>query len=68
MCPRRRSSVAMLVVITLLAGLAVAGRSRLSGPVLFDVVGSHGLHRDDLIVVALWVVGLAICVAAWRRQ
>ena len=56
----------MLVVITLLAGFAVAGHSRLSGPIVLYLTKAHGVHRDDLIVVALWVVGVVACIRAWR--
>ncbi len=57
----------MLVVLTLLALGALAGSSKLSGPVVLRLSGNHGVHRDDLAVVALWLVGVAACVGNWRR-
>ncbi|WP_370289468.1 hypothetical protein [Nocardioides sp.] len=53
-------------VITALALVAVAGSSRLSGPVIFTFSASHGVHRDDLFVVALWAVSIAWCW--WHRH
>lgn len=48
-------------VITGLAVIAVAGSSRLSGPVILTFSATHGLHRDDLVVVVLWAISIAWC-------
>jgi hypothetical protein len=56
------------LVITMLSVFAVAGHSRLSGPILFALPGSktHGVHRDDLVVAAIWLVGMLLCLRLWR--
>lgn len=42
----------------LLAVLALAGSSRIDGPVLLDLGGSHGVHLSDPVVLAAAVVAL----------
>jgi len=44
--------------VTLLWFFAIAGSSRFSGPVLFDLGGSHGVHRDDLLLTVVWLACL----------
>ena len=46
-----------------MAVFGVAGHSRISGPVILSLTGTHGVHLDDLIVVACWV---AIVGFVWR--
>ena len=53
--------VAIPALVLLVFG--VAGHSALSGPELFGLSRTHGVHRDDLIVVAAWALGLW---CAWR--
>ena len=62
-----RAHFALLAVIasTVMAVFGVAGHSRLSGPVLLTLTGSHGVHLDDLVVAACW---LAIVGLAWRSS
>lgn len=48
-----------------MAVFGVAGHSSISGPVILKLTGTHGVHLDDLIVVACWVVILAF---AWRSR
>jgi hypothetical protein len=42
----------------------VAGHSRISGPVILRITTHHGVHLDDLVVIACW----AIVIAAWGRR
>ena len=63
-----RRAVALLLagVLTILLVFGVAGHSVLSGPVLFGVTSTHGVHRDDLIVVVAWLVGMWCAWRLWR--
>ncbi|WP_157537774.1 hypothetical protein [Nocardioides sp. Root190] len=47
--------------------MAVAGSSRISGPVIWVVTETHGLHLDDLVVLAAWAICMAWCWQLWRR-
>jgi hypothetical protein len=59
----RRRAVLLAVAASVMAAFGVAGHSRLSGPVLWRFGHTtHGVHLDDLVVVACWVVSL---VEAW---
>lgn len=51
-----------------MAAFGLAGHSRISGPLLFIVSYGHGLHLDDLFVIAGWVVALLVSRALWRRS
>jgi len=65
---RRLQAAALAVVITALTVFALAGHSRLSGPVLWGFGDTtHGIHRDDLVVAAIWLVGMVICALVARR-
>lgn len=49
----------LFLVLTALLVLAVAGQSRISGPVVFEIVrDQHGVHLSDLVAFGLWLVGL----------
>lgn len=49
----------LLLVLTALLVLAVAGQSRISGPVVFEIVEyQHGVHLSDLVALGLWVLGV----------
>lgn len=61
MTSRRLLSACLAVVISVLAVFGVAGHSRLSGPTLWAINDSNGVHRDDLVVAACWLVGMVIC-------
>ncbi|MEH3034061.1 MAG: hypothetical protein PGN07_08460 [Aeromicrobium erythreum] len=61
MTGRRLPAVALAAVLTLLTLGALAGHSRLSGPVLLDLGDDHGVHLGDLGVLALYVAGLVLC-------
>lgn len=50
------------VAIGVLVVMAVAGRSRLSGPVLLSLSGTHGVHAGDLAAV---VLGAMAVIAVW---
>lgn len=60
-----------MVVTALLAAVmaryGLAGRSRLSGPILFDITPTHGVHREDLVVMGCWAVLIGFCVWDWVR-
>jgi hypothetical protein len=45
----------------------VAGHSRISGPVIVRFSTNHGVHLDDLIVVACWAWVIAWCLRRWGR-
>lgn len=49
----------LFVVLTALLVLAVVGQSRISGPVVFELVEyQHGVHLSDLVALGLWVLGV----------
>lgn len=53
---------ALALILTVLTVAGVAGSSRFSGPVLFAFGEStHGVHRDDLLVLAIYLSGLSLC-------
>ena len=54
-------------MLTVLAVLAVAGENRLSGEVVLSLTPTHGLHRSDLVVAALWLVGVVLSLP-WRTR
>ena len=60
---RRAAAALLAAALCVLLVFGVAGHSALSGPELFGLSRTHGVHRDDLIVVAAWVLGLW---CAWR--
>ncbi|MFT4264612.1 MAG: hypothetical protein QM572_14595 [Nocardioides sp.] len=62
MLGRVLAATALALSATVMAVYGVAGTSRLSGPILFSVSSTHGVHRDDLLIVACWVVCVAIAV------
>ena len=64
----RRLAIRLVVVLVGLGLFAIAGHSRISGPGLFGIYGTHGVHLDDLIVLALWIVGVLGCVRLWQRD
>lgn len=66
MAPRTQYA-ALAAAVTLLALVGLAGSSRLSGPVIWRLNESHGLHLDDLGVLALWAGCLVWCWRQWRR-
>ncbi len=62
----RPARFAVIVSVSALLVLGLAGSSRLSGPVLWTIGDtSHGVHATDLVAVALW--GMAV-VAVWRAR
>lgn len=49
----------LFLVLTALLLLAVAGQSRISGPIVFTLVeDQHGVHLSDLVALGLWLVGV----------
>ncbi|GAB4012701.1 hypothetical protein [Nocardioides ultimimeridianus] len=60
---RRLSALALAALLSILMLFAVAGHSRLSGPVLLTISRTHGVHRDDLVALVAWLAGLW---CAWR--
>ncbi len=68
MLERRLTALVLAGVLTALAVAGVAGHSRFSGPVLFGIgQTTHGVHRDDLAVLALYLLGLLLCWRLARR-
>ncbi|WP_300681272.1 hypothetical protein [Nocardioides sp.] len=69
MRPRWVSSAVLALAVTLLWFFAIAGSSRFSGPVLWEFgSSSHGVHRDDLLVTAVWLGCLWYCLSTARRR
>ena len=60
---RRTNAIILAGTISVLALFGVAGHSRLSGPVILRLSHTHGVHRDDLIVLACWLLATWAC---WR--
>ncbi|TQK71234.1 MULTISPECIES: hypothetical protein [unclassified Nocardioides] len=63
--------IQLAVLALLISGISVqalAGSSRLSGPIIVTLTASHGVHLDDLLVVAAWALCMAWCVRQWRRN
>ncbi len=54
-----------LSAATVLAVFGVAGSSQYSGPVLITFSNSHGIHRDDLVIVVCWLAILGACIWEW---
>ena len=64
----RGRAVLLAAAASVMAVFGVAGHSRLSGPVLWRFGHTtHGVHRDDLIVVVCWAVSLVEAWWLWRR-
>jgi hypothetical protein len=59
----RPEAVVVMVVVTALSVLLVAGHTRWSGDELLRLTATHGINRGDLAVAALWAAGVA---SAWR--
>lgn len=55
---RHLLAAVVALVIGALTALAVAGSSRLDGPVLWVLSDRHGLHEGDLVVLGVAAVGL----------
>jgi len=64
---RQANAILLAIALTVLMVFAVAGQSRLSGPVIFTFSRSHGVHRDDLIALAAWIAGMW-CVSRIPRR
>lgn len=57
----RTRGALLIVVLTALLVLAVAGSSRLSGPTVLELVEDrHGVHLGDLVALALWTMGVTL--------
>ncbi|UDY23103.1 hypothetical protein [Nocardioides sp. Kera G14] len=54
------AAATLMVCATVMAVYGVAGTSRLSGPVLFGLSATHGVHVDDLLIAGCWSVTLFI--------
>lgn len=65
--PARVEITLMAVLISAMALLAIAGSSRISGPVVQVITTGHGVHVSDLFVCAAWSVCMAWCWRLWRR-
>lgn len=67
MTARRLQAVCLALVISVLTVFAIAGQSRLSGPVLWGSKDwGHGVHRDDLLVAGCWLIGMVLCALMAR--
>ncbi|WP_129338052.1 hypothetical protein [Cellulomonas endophytica] len=54
-------------VLTALAGLLVLGHGPYAGRHVLAVTVSHGVNSGDLVVLALWAVGV-LALLPWRRR
>lgn len=63
----RMQLLAVVAVVNWLTVQALAGSSRLSGPVIVTLSRRHGVHLDDLLTVVAWLIAMAWCARAWRR-
>lgn len=50
-----------------LAALAIEGRHSWSGPELFGLTASHGVHVGDLLIVVLAIVAIFLSWRSVRR-
>lgn len=57
----------LAALITWITVQALAGSSALSGPVIMRLTIDHGVHLDDVAVLAAWLVCMAWCWRRWRR-
>jgi hypothetical protein len=63
--------IQLALLAFLISGISVqalAGSSRLSGPVILTLSQTHGVHLDDLLVVVAWLLCMVWCVRQWRRS
>lgn len=56
----------VVLACTVMAVFGVAGHSRISGPVILSLTGSHGVHLDDLLVIACWAVVVVLALRSRR--
>lgn len=56
------------VLITGITVQALAGSSRLSGPVIVTLSPTHGVHADDVVVVLAWLACMLWIAGQWRRS
>ncbi|WGL52048.1 hypothetical protein P5P86_19115 [Nocardioides sp. BP30] len=61
-------SLVTAAAVTVMLLFGVAGHSRISGPVILRFGNTtHGVHLDDLFVLACWLIVIGVCVRLWRR-
>lgn len=68
MSKRRASAIGVMLVSSVMALFGVAGHSRFSGPVIMKLWSTHGVHRDDLVVLVCWLLMLVFCWNIWRSD
>ncbi len=69
MPPARVRALGLGLTATVMMIFALAGSSRISGPVILTLVPErHGVHLDDLIVVACWAASMGWCWLLWREK
>lgn len=66
MPPARVRALGLAITSCVMATFAIAGSSRISGPVILPLIGSHGIHLDDLLVVVCWALSMGWCWRLWR--
>ena len=64
---RRLIGAALAFLVSVMAFYGIAGTSTIAGPRLFAITGSHGVHRNDLLITLLWAIGMALCWRLVRR-
>ena len=57
----------LAALITWISLQSLAGSSRISGPIIVTLSATHGIHLDDLLIVAAWALCMGWCVRQWRR-
>ncbi len=64
---QRAVIVVVLVAVTFTTLIALAGHSRLTGPQLVTVSGTHGINLGDLLPLSAWAAAVAGCWVLWRH-
>jgi hypothetical protein len=58
----------LMLILTGLMLMSVAGHTPWDGTVLLSITTSHGLHEGDVPVLVAWLLGLLGCGWLWRNQ
>jgi hypothetical protein len=56
------------VMMAIAAFWPIVQHNQFSGPILVDLFGTHGIHRNDVLAVVPGTLGIAAFVAAERRR
>ncbi len=59
--------IALALILSVLTLLLLAGHGPWSGDVILQLDDARGVNSGDLVVVPLWLAGMACCAWLWRR-